>query len=108
MTAVFEELANLDRLIHEPARLAILTALSAVARADFIFLKRLTGLTVGNLSSHIAKLAEAGLITIEKQFIHNRPNTLIEITPLGRNAIEKHWQQLDSLHRRVQTWSPDQ
>ena len=107
MPDIFEEMAGLDRLIHEPARLALLTALSSVTRADFVFLKRLTGLTVGNLSSHIAKLAEAGLVTVEKQFVHNRPNTLVELTPLGRAAIQKHWQQLDSLRKRAGKWAPE-
>ncbi len=104
MTAVFEEMAGLDRLIHEPARLALLTVLSSVAQADFVCLKRLTGLTVGNLSSHIAKLAEAGLVTLDKQFVHNRPNTLVALTPLGRQAIENHWRQLESLRRRASKW----
>ena len=49
MTKLFEDIANLDRLIHDPSRLAILTALSACESADFIFLRRLTGMTAGNL-----------------------------------------------------------
>ena len=56
----FEELANLDRLIHEPTRLAILTALAACEKADFLFLQRITGLTKGNLSVHLTKLQEVG------------------------------------------------
>ncbi|RPI31205.1 MAG: ArsR family transcriptional regulator, partial [Chloroflexota bacterium] len=97
MAKVFEEMASLDRLVHEPARLSILTALSACKSADFVFLQRLTGLTVGNLSSHIAKLEEAGLVRLEKQFVDKRPNTLVEITPEGRSAIESHWIQLETL-----------
>jgi DNA-binding MarR family transcriptional regulator len=107
MPEIFEEMAELNRLIHEPARLSILTALSMVDQADFVFLKRLTGLTVGNLSSHLGKLVEANLIYVEKQFLHNRPNTLIKITPSGREAIQKHWQQLESLRQRVHNWSPE-
>jgi DNA-binding transcriptional ArsR family regulator len=57
----------LDRLIHEPGRLAILTVLSSVNAADFVFLQRTTGLTKGNLSSHLTKLEEAGLVEIEKR-----------------------------------------
>ena len=59
----------LDRLIHEPARLAILTVLSSVRAADFVFLQHTTGLTQGNLSSHLTKLEEAGLVRIEKSFV---------------------------------------
>ena len=62
----------LDRLVHEPGRLAILTVLSAVADADFVFLQRTTGLTKGNLSSHLAKLEDAGLVTIEKRFVRKK------------------------------------
>ena len=107
MSNVFEEMASLDRLIHEPARLSILTALSSVARADFVFLQRITGLTVGNLSSHIAKLEEAGLVQMEKTFVNKRPNTLVEITPQGRTAIEKHWQQLETLRKNAQDWQKE-
>ena len=64
----------LDRLIHEPGRLAILTVLASVQDADFLFLLRATGLTKGNLSSHLAKLEDAGLVTIEKRFIRKKPN----------------------------------
>jgi DNA-binding transcriptional ArsR family regulator len=58
-----EQLA-LDRLVHEPGRLAILTVLSSVSDADFLFLQRTTGLTKGNLSSHLAKLEDGGLVAI--------------------------------------------
>lgn len=91
------ELATLDRVVHEPARLALLTALSACKRADFTFLQRLTGLTQGNLPSHLAKLEAAGLVSIEKRFVGKRPNTLVALTKEGRVAIERHWQQMANL-----------
>ncbi|MBK7897004.1 MAG: transcriptional regulator [Candidatus Promineifilaceae bacterium] len=106
MTELFEEIASLDKLIHEPARLAILTALSACASADFLFLGRLTGLSKGNLSSHLSKLEEAGLVDIVKQFIGKKPNTLVSLTENGRIAITRHWQQLDNLRNGAQTWEP--
>lgn len=90
----------LDRLIHEPARLAILTMLSSVAAADFVFLQRSTGLTQGNLSSHLTKLEEAGLVRIEKSFVAKRPNTSVALTPVGKDRIAAHWDQLDQLKRR--------
>ncbi len=104
MTDAFEALADLDRVVHEPARLALLTALSACRSADFVSLQRLTGLTKGNLSTHLSKLEEAGLVEIEKQFIGKKPNTLVRLTPEGRTAIEQHWQALERLHRDAQRW----
>ncbi len=87
----------LDRLIHEPARLAILTVLSSVRAADFVFLQRATGLTQGNLSSHLAKLDDAGLVTIEKSFVGKRPNTSVSLTAAGRERTAAHWERLDRL-----------
>lgn len=87
----------LDRLIHEPGRLAILTVLSSVRAADFVFLQRTVGLTKGNLSSHLTKLEDAGLVSIEKRFVLKKPNTNIALTPDGRRRVTEHWQQLDRL-----------
>jgi DNA-binding MarR family transcriptional regulator len=96
MSALSAEIP-LDRLIHEPGRLAILTVLSSVREADFVFLQRTTGLTKGNLSSHLAKLEEAGLVAIEKRFIRKKPNTNVALTAEGRRRIERHWEQLERL-----------
>lgn len=87
----------LDRLIHEPGLLAILTVLSSVKSADFVFLQRATRLTKGNLSSHLTKLEEAGLVTIEKRFVHKKPNTNVALTALGEERIAHHWDQLERL-----------
>jgi DNA-binding transcriptional ArsR family regulator len=87
----------LDRLIHEPGRLAILTVLSSVRDADFVFLQRATALTKGNLSSHLTKLEAAGLVTIEKRFLHRKPNTNVALTAVGKQRIADHWDQLDRL-----------
>ena len=106
MTNPFEELAGLDRLIHEPARLAIMTALAACRSADYVFLQRLTGLTTCNLTSHIAKLEEGGLIQIEKRFVDKKPNTQVQITDKGRTAIEQHWKQLEDLRKDSRAWKP--
>ena len=104
MTQSFEELASLDRVIHEPARLVIMTALSGCESADFLFMQRLTGLTKGNLSSHLSKLEEAGLINIVKQFKGKIPNTMLGLTPKGRDAIKQHWDQLDQLRKKAGKW----
>jgi DNA-binding MarR family transcriptional regulator len=87
----------LDRLIHEPGRLAILTVLSSVRDADFVFLQRATGLTKGNLSSHLGKLEDAGLIVINKRFVHKKPNTNVALTAVGRRRVARHWDQLQRL-----------
>jgi DNA-binding transcriptional ArsR family regulator len=96
----------LDRLIHEPGRLAILTVLSSVTDADFVFLQRTTGLTKGNLSSHLTKLEDAGLVAIEKRFIRKKPNTNIALTPAGTRGIARHWEQLERLRTLAQTPRP--
>jgi DNA-binding MarR family transcriptional regulator len=87
----------LDRLIHEPGRLAILTVLSSVQAADFVFLQRTTRLTKGNLSSHLTKLEEAGLVEIQKRFVGKKPNTNVTLTPVGKQRIARHWDQLERL-----------
>ena len=106
MKAPFEELATLDRLIHEPARLALLTALTSCESADFLYLQRLTGLSKGNLSSHLSTLEEAGLVTVEKQFKGKTPLTRIAVTDTGREAVERHWQQLERLRSKARRWVP--
>ena len=87
----------LDRLIHEPDLLANLTMLSSVNAADFVFLQRTTGLTKGNLSSHLTKLEEAGLVEIHKRFIGKKPNTNVALTAVGKQRIARHWDQLERL-----------
>jgi DNA-binding transcriptional ArsR family regulator len=87
----------LDRLVHEPGRLAILTVLSSVSDADFVFLQRTTGLTKGNLSSHLTKLEDAGLVHIEKRFVLRKPNTRVGLTAAGKQRITHHWDQLERL-----------
>ena len=89
----------LDRLIHEPGRLAILTVLSSVQPADFVFVQRTTRLTKGNLSSHLTKLEEAGLVEIHKRFVGKKPNTNVELTAVGKQRIARHWDQLERLKR---------
>jgi DNA-binding transcriptional ArsR family regulator len=96
MSQLTEELV-LDRLIHEPGRLAILTVLSSVKDADFVFLQRATGLTKGNLSSHLSKLEDAELVAIEKRFVRKKPNTNVALTAEGRQRIAHHWDQLERL-----------
>lgn len=107
MSNVFEEIAGLDKLIHEPARLAIMTILSAGQSADFLAMQRLTGLTSGNLSVHLSKLEEGKLITLEKQFVDKKPKTQIKITPKGQQELENHWLQLENFRADIQKWKPE-
>ena len=81
---------EIDRLIHEPARLMLVSCLSVVKAADFTFLSRQTGLTGGNLSSHLSKLEDAGYVEVEKRFVGKRPQTLLRLTGKGRKAFERY------------------
>jgi len=83
-------LVDIDQVIHAPARLMVLTYLYVVESADFIFLMRLTGLTWGNLSTHLTRLEEAGYVTIEKEFKGKKPHTVIHLTDQGRAAFREY------------------
>ena len=85
---------QIDKLIHEPARLLIMAHLFVVERADFLFLMRHTGLTFGNLSSHMSKLENAGYIDVEKEFIGKRPNTKLALTEAGREAFTEYREKI--------------
>ena len=84
------DLSSLDRVIHEPARLMIMTVLFAVDEADFVYLQRECGLTQGNLSSHLSKLEEVGYLTISKTFKGKYPLTLCKLTRKGRQAFDSY------------------
>jgi len=86
--------SRIDRAIHEPARLAVVSCLYVIKRADFLFLESQTGLTRGNLSSHLAKLEKAGYVTIEKTFVDKIPHTLLSLTDRGRKAFDDYRQNM--------------
>jgi len=83
-------LAEVDRLVHEPARLMILMVLYTVEVADFTFLINATELTDGNLSSHLSKLEAANYVEIEKGYDGKRPRTRLRLTEVGRQAVERY------------------
>lgn len=87
----------LDRMVHEPARLAILTVLSAAESAEFLFLERLTGLSRGNLSSHAQKLEASGYLEVIKSFKGRIPVTCFRITEEGRIALQLYHRSLRAL-----------
>ena len=91
---------GLDRVIHEKARLSVLTSLVAHPKGlVFGDLKQMCGLTDGNLSRHLAVLEDAGLIDIEKGYDHNRPQTLLRITPEGRRRYLEYLAVLEQVVR---------
>ena len=81
---------DIDKLIHEPARLQIMSQLYVVDEADFIFIMRKTGLTWGNLSSHLSKLEAAEYIEVRKEFVGKKPNTILRMTSKGRIAFDTY------------------
>jgi len=83
-------LAAIDQVIHAPARLMVLTYLYVVESVDYVFLLQLTGLTWGNLSTHLTKLEEAGYIAITKEFQGKKPHTTINLTQQGRAAFREY------------------
>jgi DNA-binding transcriptional ArsR family regulator len=90
LNAKIQRLAEIDRVIHEPARLMIVSLLAAVKEADFQYLHLATGLTKGNLSIHLSKLEEAGYVAIEKTFKGKYPLTLCRLTEKGREALASY------------------
>ena len=83
-------LADIDQVIHASARLMVLTYLYVVESADYVFLMRLTGLTWGNLATHLNKLEEAGYIDIHKEFKGKKPHSTISLTQQGRTAFREY------------------
>lgn len=88
--AGWEALENIDRVIHEPARLKIMSLLFVVESGDFVYLLRETGLTRGNLSSHMRKLEEAGYVDVVKEFLERKPHTMLQLTSKGREAFLRY------------------
>lgn len=92
---------DVDRIIHEPARLMIVALLSGAKEADFLFLLRETGLTKGNLSNHLAKLEEAAYVEIEKTFRGKIPLTVVRLTRSGRTALQRYSKTMNGLLRKL-------
>ncbi len=89
-----QEISQLDRVIHEPARLTIMLILGGVGEADFLYLQREGGFTQGNLSGHLAKLETAGYVEIEKTFKGKMPLTICSLTGKGRAALSQYSRRL--------------
>lgn len=101
MNERIQEISQLDRLIHEPARLKILLILQAIGEADFLYLQRDGDFTQGNLSTHLNKLEGAGYVEIEKKFKGKVPLTVCRLTAAGERAL------LDYSRRMLGILNPD-
>ncbi len=99
MSDDLRKINDLDRLIHEPARLMIMTILASTENADFLYLERETGLTRGNLSSHLSKLEEAGYVKITKTYKGKLPLTICSLTGEGQKAFGAYRRQLQQIVR---------
>jgi DNA-binding MarR family transcriptional regulator len=89
--------SELDRLIHEPARLRLVTLLYVVDEADFAYVADRTGMTAGNISSHMARLERAGYVEVDKSFVDRRPRTVYRLTAAGRTAVETYRREIAAL-----------
>lgn len=91
------QLPEVNRVIHEPARYAIMALLYVIERAEFLFVQNQTGLTPGNLSSHVRKLEAADYIAVDKKFVGRKPKTNLRLTASGRTAFETYRSRMREL-----------
>ena len=94
---IIQPLSDIDKLIHEPARLMIMSYLYVVESADFVFLRNQSGLTDGNLSSHLTKLESAGYVDIEKRFKGKKPQTMLKLSKKGREAFDLYRKKMEQV-----------
>ena len=98
----------LDKLLHEPSRLAILSALSrAPGGLGYTFTRHVLDTTQGSLATHLHKLEAAGLIEVHRRYLVRRQYARLYITNAGRTAIEDHWRTVWDLKRRLESWTPE-
>jgi DNA-binding MarR family transcriptional regulator len=97
---------EIDRVVHEPARLLILSHLYVVEWADFLFLLHRTGLTRGNLSSHMSRREAAGYVEVKKTFVAKRTRTVLRLTELGRAAFDRYVARMKGLLDEVSARQP--
>jgi len=94
-----QPMPDVDRIIHEPARFQILAHLYVVESADFLFLLRQTGMTKGNLSSHMRRLEDAGYLEVVKDFVGRKPHTMLRLTKRGRAAFRDYCRSMKQVFR---------
>ena len=103
MNDELKAISSVDRVLHEPARMLLAALLYAVEGADFLYLLSESGMTKGNLSSHLSKLEEAGYLEIEKSFRGKIPHTLARLTAKGRSAFDEYRAQLRTISSSLET-----
>ena len=96
-----QKIKDIDKIIHEPARLNIMANLYVIDSADFLFMMRRTGLTFGNLSAHMSKLEDVGYIEIIKEFIGKKPHTMLKITEEGKKAFDKYTKKMKTFFNEI-------
>ena len=94
-------MSEIDRLIHEPVRLVLVSSLYVVDEADFVYLANRTGFTTGNISSHMTKLETAGYVHVTKAFVGKRPRTTYKLTDIGRHAFKRYRASVEGLLNAV-------
>jgi DNA-binding transcriptional ArsR family regulator len=102
---LIESVTKIDRIIHEPARMAILLVLSSCVGADFVYLQAATRLDKGNLSLHISRLEEHGIVEVEKKFVRKTPRTFVRLTKEGKAAMRAYWRFMEKA-RKAQAEPP--
>ncbi|TFH33790.1 MAG: transcriptional regulator [Dehalococcoidia bacterium] len=90
-------LEDIDRIVHEPARLAIMARLYVLDEADWLFLHRETGLSFGNLTSHLTRLEAVNYVEVDKTFIDRKPHTVVRMTDEGREAFDNYRARMERL-----------
>ena len=95
-----EPFLQLDRVIHEKGRLAIMSMLAASPDLSFTELRNALGMTDGNLTTHIRTLQEEGFVAVSKSYANNRPLTTCSLTPAGRKAFASYIDLLEQIVRQ--------
>ena len=91
------QLSDIDRLVHEPARYNIMALLYVIERAEFLFVQNQTRLTPGNLSAHVGKLEAARYLSVQKKFVGKKPKTFLKLTEQGKRAFEQYRDRMKEL-----------
>ena len=100
MNTDLSAIERLDRVIHEKARLGIMSLLATADSLTFTELRDFLKLTDGNLSVHLRTLEESAFVTISKSFVGRRPQTRVALTNEGRQAFQEYIETLASIVRR--------
>ena len=101
MSSELKAVPSPNRLIHEPARLAILTVLSSCASADFVFLQKVTRLSKGNLSVQLTNLEQAGVAIIHKEIFDKKTRTTVSLSKRGISELADYWKTMDQIRAHM-------